>query len=99
MVFLGFLLLLLLLAVVFSLIAGSYDTPVLELIQAVFGKAADNKINIIVRGNRPPRILTAVIAGEPSLVFPDASYRPFCAIHWHPRQPSAFRRGHLRRCF
>lgn len=53
----------LVIAVLLSLRAGSYDTPIGELVRGVFGKAADDKINIIVRNNRLPRILTAVIAG------------------------------------
>ena len=54
---------LLLVAVVLSLCAGSYETPVLELIKGVFGMSADKKINLIVRNNRLPRILTALLAG------------------------------------
>ena len=46
-----------------SLRAGSYNTSVGELIRGLFGRAADNKINIIVRNNRLPRILTAIISG------------------------------------
>ena len=62
----GFLILLgavLLLAVLFSLRAGSYDTPVGELIKGIFGLSSDQKINIVVRNNRLPRILTALLAG------------------------------------
>ncbi|MEG0853493.1 MAG: iron ABC transporter permease [Angelakisella sp.] len=61
--FLVLLLLVLLVAVVLSLCAGSYDTPIAELVRGIFGKATDNKINVIVQNNRLPRILTAVIAG------------------------------------
>ena len=50
-------------AVLLSLRAGSYNTSVGELIRGLFGKASDNKINIIVRNNRLPRILTAIISG------------------------------------
>ena len=50
-------------AVLLSLRAGSYNTSVGELIRGLFGRAADNKINIIVRNNRLPRILTAIISG------------------------------------
>lgn len=46
-----------------SLRAGSYSTPVVELIKGVFGKAENDKINIVVRNNRLPRICTALIAG------------------------------------
>ena len=53
----------LLLAVLLSLRAGSYETPVAELIKGIFGMSADHKINIIVRNNRLPRIITAVLAG------------------------------------
>ena len=54
---------LLLTAVLLSLRAGSYNTPVVELIKGLFGKSADKKINLIVQNNRLPRILTAILAG------------------------------------
>ena len=54
---------LLLAAVLLSLRAGSYETPVAELIKGIFGKSADKKINLIVQNNRLPRILTAILAG------------------------------------
>lgn len=50
-------------AFLLSLRAGSYDTPVSQLILGVFGRSADDKINLIVRNNRLPRICTAIIAG------------------------------------
>lgn len=50
-------------AFLLSLRAGSYNTPISQLILGVFGRSADDKINIIVRGNRLPRICTAIIAG------------------------------------
>ena len=53
----------LLLAALLSLCAGSYATPVRELIRGVFGRASDNKVNIVVQNNRLPRILTAITAG------------------------------------
>ncbi len=46
-----------------ALRAGSYDTPVVELIKGVFGRAADPRINLVVRNNRLPRICTAIVAG------------------------------------
>lgn len=61
--FLSILFLLLLIVMALSLKAGSYHTPIAELLQGIWGKAGDEKINIIVRNNRLPRILTAVIAG------------------------------------
>lgn len=54
---------LLLVGILLSLRAGSYNTPTGELIKGIFGKAQDNKINIVVRSNRLPRICTALIAG------------------------------------
>ena len=54
---------LLLVAVLLSLCAGSYKTPVMELVKGVFGISGDKKINLIVQNNRLPRILTAVLAG------------------------------------
>ena len=53
----------LLLAILLSLRAGSYETPVGELIKGIFGMSSDRKINIIVQNNRLPRILTAILAG------------------------------------
>ena len=53
----------LLIALVLSLRAGSYNTPIAELVKGVLGKAADDKINLVVRNNRLPRICTALIAG------------------------------------
>ena len=50
-------------ALVLSLRAGSYNTPIAELVKGIFGKAADDKINLVVRNNRLPRICTALIAG------------------------------------
>ena len=61
--FLVALLCILLGAILLSLRAGSYDTPVIELLKGIFGKAADKKINIVVRNNRMPRISTAILAG------------------------------------
>ncbi len=46
-----------------SLRAGSYDTPVIELIKGIFGASSDRKINLVVRNNRLPRICTAMVAG------------------------------------
>ena len=53
----------LLLSILLSLRAGSYNTPVAELIKGIFGKSADKKINLVVQNNRMPRICTAIIAG------------------------------------
>ena len=58
--FLAILTLLLVLAILLSLRAGSYETPVSELIR---GMAHDENINRVVRSNRLPRICTALIAG------------------------------------
>jgi len=53
----------LLLTVLMSLRAGSYETPITELIKGIFGASSDRKINLIVQNNRLPRILTALLAG------------------------------------
>ena len=53
----------LLLTVLLSLRAGSYETPVEELVKGIFGRSSDRKIDLVVRNNRLPRILTAVLAG------------------------------------
>jgi len=63
-IFLMLLCVLLLGAILLSLRAGSYNTPVLELVKGVFGKSADKKINLVIRNNRLPRICTAVLAGS-----------------------------------
>ena len=54
---------LLLAAMVLSLRAGSYETPIAELVKGIFGVSSDKKINLIVQNNRLPRILTAILAG------------------------------------
>ena len=54
---------LLLLTILLSLRAGSYETPVAELMKGSFGLSADKKINLVVRNNRMPRICTAILAG------------------------------------
>ena len=46
-----------------ALRAGSYTTPLNELIKGIFGLSGDDKINLVVRNNRLPRICTAIIAG------------------------------------
>ena len=61
--FLVFLGIALLVMALLSLRSGSYDTPVSELIKGIFGLSADRKINIVVRNNRLPRILTAILVG------------------------------------
>lgn len=53
----------LVLAILLSLQAGSYETPIEELIKGVFGQSSDRKINLVVRNNRLPRIITAILAG------------------------------------
>lgn len=62
-IFLVLLTVFLLLSILLSLRAGSYNTPVTELIKGIFGKSADKKINLVVQNNRMPRICTAIIAG------------------------------------
>ncbi len=54
---------LLLVTVLLSLCAGSYETPITELIKGIFGISADKKINLVVQNNRLPRIITALLAG------------------------------------
>ena len=61
--FLALLSVILLLAVLLSLCAGSYETPIGELIKGIFGLSSDNKINLVVQNNRLPRIVTAILAG------------------------------------
>ena len=61
--FLAILALALVVAILLSLRAGSYETPVSELIRGIFGAAHDENINRIVLNNRLPRICTALITG------------------------------------
>lgn len=61
--FLTMLSLILMITVLFALKAGSYETPVNELVKGIFGTSSDSKINLVVRNNRLPRICTAMIAG------------------------------------
>ena len=60
---LAFLLAVFLGSAVLSLWAGSYETPVGEVLRGIFGTASDEKINIVVRNVRLPRICTAAAAG------------------------------------
>lgn len=53
----------LVLTILLSLRAGSYETPMGELVKGIFGRSADRKINLVVQKNRLPRIITAVFAG------------------------------------
>ena len=53
----------LLVTVLLSLRAGSYETPIAELIKGLFYLSDDKKINLVVQNNRLPRILTAILAG------------------------------------
>ena len=62
-VFLAVLSVVLLISVLLSLRAGSYETPIAELIKGIFGMSADRKINLVVQNHRLPRTVTAVLAG------------------------------------
>ena len=61
--FLAVLSVVLLVAILISLRAGSYETPVGELIKGIFGLSSDRKVNLVVQNNRLPRICTAILAG------------------------------------
>ena len=54
---------LLLVTILLSLRAGSYETPIGELLKGIFGMSSDRKINLVVQNNRLPRICTALLAG------------------------------------
>lgn len=54
---------LLIIVFLLSLQAGSYQTSISELIKGIFGRASDNKINLVIQNSRLPRICTALIAG------------------------------------
>ena len=62
------------LAFFLSLRAGSYNTPAAELIRGIFGRAADNKINLVIRNNRLPRICTTMVSGTGSWAIPLFSF-------------------------
>ncbi len=49
--------------ILLSLCAGSYETPIAELVKGIFGMASDRKINLVVQSIRLPRIVTAILAG------------------------------------
>ena len=53
----------LLVTILLSLRAGSYETPIGELIKGIFGRSSDRKINLVVQNNRLPRLCTAILAG------------------------------------
>ena len=53
----------LLAAILLSLRAGSYETPITELLKGIFGLSADRRVNLVVQNIRLPRIITAVLAG------------------------------------
>lgn len=74
-----------------ALRAGSYATPLNELIKGIFGLSGDDKINLVVRNNRLPRICTAIIAGA-GLGLAGCIYRLFCGIRWLPHRRLAFHR-------
>lgn len=61
--FLGLLGALLLGAVLLSLCAGSYTTPLSQLLRGIFNQADDRRINLVVHNIRLPRICAAVLAG------------------------------------
>lgn len=49
--------------ILLSLCAGSYETPIGELVKGIFGMASDRKINLVVQSIRLPRIITAILSG------------------------------------
>ena len=49
--------------ILLSLCAGSYETPIAELVKGIFGMASDRKINLVVQSIRLPRIITAILSG------------------------------------
>ena len=68
------------LAFFLSLRAGSYNTPAAELIRGIFGRAADNKINLVIRNNRLPRICTAMVSASTLGVSQGATFGAAVAI-------------------
>jgi ABC-type cobalamin transport system permease subunit len=82
----------LLVSMILSLWAGSYDTPVKELFLGIFGKASDDKINIVVQNVRLPRICTAAAAGA-GLGITGCILQAVLEIRWRPPLPWVFPRG------
>lgn len=62
-IFLLVLFMILLTAIVLSLYSGSYGTSLKNLINGIFNRDSDDRINMVVRQVRLPRIFTAIIAG------------------------------------
>ncbi|WP_303860040.1 iron ABC transporter permease [Alkalibaculum bacchi] len=60
--FLCFLALALILSALLALRAGSYETSLVEIAKAIFGKA-DAKMNTVVQNMRLPRVITAILGG------------------------------------
>ena len=60
--FLALLSLALVLAILLSLAAGSYATPLSELLRGLFGRAHDENINRVVLGNRLHRLCAVLVA-------------------------------------
>ena len=62
----GFLIILGTILIIFvfvSLRIGLYDTSATEILKGIVGISDDNRINLIVRNNRLPRICTALVSG------------------------------------
>lgn len=62
----GFLIILGTILIIFvfvSLRTGLYDTSATEILKGIVGISDDNRINLIVRNNRLPRICTALVSG------------------------------------
>lgn len=61
--FIAILFAVLIVSILLSLWAGSYDTSLTQMVRGIFGMADDEKINIVVQSVRLPRICTAITAG------------------------------------
>ena len=82
----------LLLTILLSLRAGSYETPIGELIKGIFGMSADRKINIVVQITVCPVLLPRSLPVA-AWALPVVSCRRCCEIHWLRPLPWAYRKA------
>lgn len=62
-IFIIILFIILVVAATISLKLGTMDVTLKELFFGIFGKADNDKVNIIIQNNRLPRVLTAIVSG------------------------------------
>lgn len=75
--FLALLAVVLVAAALLSLRAGSYNTPLAELVRGVFGLAQDEKVNLVVQGQPACPASAPPFWAARGWGWPGAFYRPF----------------------